>query len=465
MHIRERGIGNLAFIAVLVLFIIALAMFFVTKDDADTQKALARKWQVEVRKSDTTIQEWKDAYQAMKDVVGIVSPDLDGSAESAPQGPKIRAVIQAAIYEKAQACQAAAIVSLKTKNFNPDVAKGKIISQEADETKVLIFTNPISKDNGTVRAFLDLFPEPFINAKAVAEVNNDKNDTAFGRQEANRAAYKTALDTNANNFENKANLLQNTIDSQKGELTNLRESLEAQSGKYDTMSTELETVKQTASKERRDNQLEVSAYQNRLANERIKKELALAEDPKDGEVVAVSKTRGTVWINLGKNQRLARGTKFKVWRAGKGNMRQNIAVIEITSVDSRKAEATIIKSLSRFSVTKGMNISNPFYDPRGKLRAYIFGNLRTYTTDVARRRLAKSGVEVARSLDDRVNVIILGEPPVTIDEIENEDDDPGAADRLRSMQRAKRLEEILEKARSINALVVNEDALVTFIEF
>ena len=463
MHIRERGIGNLAFIAVLVLFIISLAMFFVTKDEADTQKALARKWESEVRNADKKSNEWKSAYEAMREVVGIVSKDLEGG-DSIPQRDKIMSVIREEIFKKAEECQAASVVLLKTKTYNADEARGKILGEEGDNTRVQIFTNTISRDNGTVRAYLDLFPAPLVNAKNVAEVNNQKNDASFVRQEANRKEYETGRATAGNNYENNKNLLQNTIDSQKGELSNLRESLEAQSTKFDGMSTELETAKQTASKESRAFQLEKSALENRLANERIRKELALAEDPKDGSVLEVSKTRGTVWINLGRSKRLARGTKFKVWRSGKGNRRQNIAVIEVTRVDRLMAEATIIKSLSAFRVTKGMNISNPFYDPRGKLRAYIYGDLRTYKTDVARRRLAAAGVEVTRSLDDRVDIIILGEPPVSLDDVENEDD-PGAADRLRSMERSKRMEEILEKARSINALVVTEAALVTFVDF
>ena len=111
-----------------------------------------------------------------------------------------------------------------------------------------------------------------------------------------------------------------------------------------------------------------------------------------------------------------------------------------------------------------MNISNPFFDPHGKLRAYIFGDLKKYTTEVARRRLAAAGVSVARHLDDTVNIIVLGEPRVTIEDIEDEED-AEAINRKRNLERSKRLDEVLEKARSINALVVSEAALQTFIDF
>jgi len=464
MRNRERGIGNLAFIAVLVLFVIALAMFFVTKDDSDTQKQIAKDARAAVSKADAEVEKWKSAYSALREVVNIDSPDLVGGPDNVPDPLKIQKAVRDRIFEVAEACANASIVLLKSKNYTVDAELGEIISQDGDTVRLRIFSNPISRENGTVATFLGLFPKPFVNAKKVAEVNNDKNNATAVRSAAQRDEYATALKTGQDAFQNDVNAKQAVIDQQRGDLTNTRESLSAQSAKYDQMATEVEQVKQTATKAARAAQLEISALQQRIINDRIRKELALAEDPKDGSILAVSKTRGTVYIDLGKRNRLSRGTKFKVWRAGKGNRRVDVAVIKVLSVDSGKAECSVIARMGALRVTKGMNISNPFFDPHAKLRAYIFGDLTKYTTEVARRRLAAAGVSVARHLDDTVNLIVLGEPRVTVEDVEDEED-AEAMNRRKNLERSRRLDEVLEKARSINALVVSEDALTTFIDF
>jgi len=464
MRNRERGIGNLAFISVLVLFVIALAMFFVTKDDADNQKTIAKEARANVKKAEIELEKWKSAYSALREVVAIDSPDLAGGTDNVPDPAKIQAAVRNEIFKVAEACDAASVVLLNSKNFSIDESTGKILSQEGDVTKLKIFSNPISRENGTVAAFLALFPKPFVNAKKVAEVNNNKNTATALRAEAARGEYATTLEKGQNAYQNDINSKQAVIDQQRGDLTNIRESLTAQGEKFDSMSTEVEQTKQVAIKAARSSQLQISALNNRINNERIRKELALAEDPRDGGILAVSKSRGTVYIDLGKRNRLSRGTKFKVWRAGKGNRRVDIAVIKVLQVDDGKAECSVISRTGAIRVTKGMNISNPFFDPHGKLRAYIFGDLSKYTTEVARRRLAAAGVSVARHLDDTVNLIILGEPRVTIEDIEDEED-AEAINRKKNLERSKRLDEILEKARSINALVVSENALTTFVDF
>jgi len=464
MRNRERGIGNLAFISVLVLFVIALAMFFVTRDEADTQTAIAKEARANVIKAEREAENWKSAYGALREVVAIESADLDAGGDNIPEGPKIKKAVRDAIWTVAQACDSAAIVLLNSKSYTIDESTGKIESQDGDISKLKIFTNPLSRENGTVAAFLALWPGPLVNAKKVAEVNNSKNTATFVRAEQARADYATALKTNASNYQNDVNSKQAVIDQQRGDLTSIRESFGEQSAKLDAMSTEVEQTKQASTKAAREWQLKESAYVNRIRNERIRKELALAEDPKDGAVLAVSKTRGTVYIDLGKKNRLTRGTRFRVWRAGKGNVRQDIAVIQVQTVDHGKAECAIVKRTSSFRVTKGMNVSNPFFNPHGRMRAYIYGDLTKYSTEVARRRLAAAGVSVARHLDETVNIIILGEPRVTIEDIEDEED-ADAINRRRNLERSRRLDEIIEKARSINALVVSEDALATFIDF
>ena len=124
-----------------------------------------------------------------------------------------------------------------------------------------------------------------------------------------------------------------------------------------------------------------------------------------------------------------------------------------------------IGGIPRVPVAQGMNISNPFYDPHRTLKVYIYGDLKQYPTDVAKRRLAESNVIVARRLDDTVNVIVLGEPPVTVAEDIEDEAEAKQAEKQARVERDRRLKEVIEKARVIGAIVVTEDVLRTFIEY
>ena len=112
-----------------------------------------------------------------------------------------------------------------------------------------------------------------------------------------------------------------------------------------------------------------------------------------------------------------------------------------------------------------MNISNPFYDPHKKLRAYIAGDLKAYPTSIAKRRLAAAGIEVSRSLDKNVNIIILGEPPVGAIMDAGDEAEAALAERQAEVARAKRLNDIIARARAIGAVVVTEGVLATFIAY
>ncbi|MHC4940606.1 MAG: hypothetical protein ACYTHK_16825 [Planctomycetota bacterium] len=464
MRNRERGIGNLAFISVLVLFVIAAAMAFVWKDEGDTAKAAEATAKKAASDADRVATEWQAAYNAMKETLGMSDAAIDGGSDNIPRPAAIQAYIRGQIYAKAAECETKAVVNLATPNYQIDESKLKIISQEGDIVKVGLAGNPMARETATVRQFLDMWPAPLEIAKLVAETNNAKNTEMFNRLKQRGSAFDQAVTTAAGEYETDKNSKQAVIDQQKQDLSSLRESVESQTAKIDEAATQVEQTKQSAEKQKRLDALEISALRNRLRNEQIRKELALAEDPRDGGVIAVSNTRGTVWIDLGRRQRVSRGTRFKVWRATKGNRRQDIAVIEVFRVDDTSAECQVVKTLSSVRITKGNNISNPFFDASRPLKAFIFGNLRTYPNEVARRRLAANNIAVARYLDDQVNIIVLGEPPVTVEEVEDEEE-AASIRRKQELERSKRLDEILEKARSINALVVTEATLATFIEF
>jgi hypothetical protein len=160
-------------------------------------------------------------------------------------------------------------------------------------------------------------------------------------------------------------------------------------------------------------------------------------------VIRADLGEGVVHINRGRRNKLPNGTRFIVWRTGKDNVR-----------------ARMLKSLNpSVPIMEGMNISNPFYDPLRQLKVYIYGDLKQYPAEVVKRRLAASNVTVAARLDDTVNVVVLGEPPVAVVEDVEDEAEAEVAERRASLERDRRLNEILLRARAIGAVVVTQDRL------
>ena len=96
---------------------------------------------------------------------------------------------------------------------------------------------------------------------------------------------------------------------------------------------------------------------------------------------------------------------------------------------------------------------------------HIFGSLTFGDAEVVIRQLQAAGANVSRYLDKGVDVIVLGEPPVSDGEDLDDEEDPPAAAKARSMTRDAQLDRVLEKARSIGATVVTERVLRSFMDY
>jgi hypothetical protein len=192
----------------------------------------------------------------------------------------------------------------------------------------------------------------------------------------------------------------------------------------------------------------------------------MKEDPKDGEVLVADARQGLAFLNRGKNFRVAPNMKFVIWRLGKGNVRENVAEVEVIESGETKSTARVIRLFNpRVPVSEGMSFSSPFYDPFKKLRIYIAGNLRYYPSDLAKRRLAESGCSVTDRLDDTVNVVILGEPAVDLGADAASPEEAAANEERAKAMREARIREIKDTSATLGAVVVTEEVLKTFIEY
>jgi hypothetical protein len=256
------------------------------------------------------------------------------------------------------------------------------------------------------------------------------------------------------------------FDTEKGNVAQMQDQVNQATAKIDQQATEISEIKQRFEKDTRTQARTISALENRIRADKAKMEIAMKEDPKDGEVLVADAKQGLVFLNRGKNFRVAADMKFRVWRMGKGNFREDIAEVEVIDVGDSKCTARIVKWINpRVPVAEGMNFSSPFYDPFKKLRVHIAGNLKYYPSDLAKRRLAESGCIVAERLDDTVDIVVLGEPAVDLGAEASSPEEAAANEQKAKAQREARVREVMDTAASLGAVVVTEEVLQTFIEY
>jgi hypothetical protein len=256
------------------------------------------------------------------------------------------------------------------------------------------------------------------------------------------------------------------FDTEKSRASQMSDTVVSDTQKLDDANSKITALTTNYEKSTKVLSREKNALENALRNTKAEIEIAMKEDPKDGEVLVSDARQGLVFLNRGRNFRVAPDMRFMIWRLGKGNVRENVAEVEVIESGETKSTARVIKLLNpRVPVSEGMSFSSPFYDPHKKLRVYIAGNLRYYTSELAKRRLAESGCTVSERFDDTVNVVVLGEPPVDLGAEASSPEEAAANEEKAKAMREARIREIKDTAATLGAVVVTEAVLRTFIEY
>ena len=184
MHMRERGIGNMAFIAVLVLFVIALALFFMARNERDTMEAARDAARKQAAQSRGALVKGADAYRALLEVTGIATPELEVKGdEKFPTPDSIKTAIRAYLNKLVADTAKASEARLQTKHYAVTANAGVGV-QPGEPAIVTLYATAHSEDTITMRAVLDPLPGQFAFAAKVAMENNQKFHEEFARYEA-----------------------------------------------------------------------------------------------------------------------------------------------------------------------------------------------------------------------------------------------------------------------------------------
>lgn len=129
----------------------------------------------------------------------------------------------------------------------------------------------------------------------------------------------------------------------------------------------------------------------------------------DGKVLEVSSTLPVAWIDLGANQRVARGMRFEV-KAGNPGQLVHKAWAEVTRVDANRAEVAIKDLVDRYDpVAPGDVVVNELYDAVGTRNAVLAGNFSgQYSRPELIALLDSLGVKVQEDVDYTTHFLIVG---------------------------------------------------------
>ena len=168
----------------------------------------------------------------------------------------------------------------------------------------------------------------------------------------------------------------------------------------------------------------------RLANGRVvelakKTEFLRNPEEVDGEVIAASVDLGLCWIDLGRDDLLRRGTRFKVHRTGKGGVRRPMGIIEVRSLKDDRAECGIVENYnSTDPIGPGDKIVAPLYDKEMPREFVLVGRFPAgYPRDLVADRLQSLGASVADKVTATTDFLVLGDEE-NIDPDAEEVDDP-----------------------------------------
>jgi len=134
-----------------------------------------------------------------------------------------------------------------------------------------------------------------------------------------------------------------------------------------------------------------------------------ARELPDAAVLAVSSITNSAWIDVGADQRAARGIRFRI-EGGTAANRRVKGYGEVIEVQSNRAKIALYDVVDPFDpISPGDVLINPVYDPRGERNAVLAGRFSgQYDEKELRDLLARMGINVQSALDLTTDFLIVG---------------------------------------------------------
>jgi hypothetical protein len=199
-----------------------------------------------------------------------------------------------------------------------------------------------------------------------------------------------------------------TAQSRHQELERKVAGLEQQFSDRDQDFRRLQNDSANADRDRNREKLALETRERELSNQ-LRFQRAPFSGYPDGKLLSVSDKLPLAWINIGADERVVPGLRFRVQSGTPGDERQK-AWAEVTRVDKGMSEVSIYGLADTFDpVVPGDVVLNPVFDPKGGRNAILVGRFTgQYSEKDLKQLLERIGVHVQDELDLTTTFMIVG---------------------------------------------------------
>jgi hypothetical protein len=354
-------------IGVLMAFLVALVMFFLTSQQNTANLARATTAEKAKATFESQVEDEKKKYQDLSTIVGY--------------------------YDEAAAAPKTDIAAI------------------TDGFKAL--RTAIPEIDSSVKNFQKAMPS-VINAYNNQKKTVADRDTQIASLKAeNEALNKSVRDIGDKNGNDQRELQRKLSDLEQAR-SDMQADLERQLAEardnFKNADAKARQLQATIDDNQRKFQQEAQGLRGKLA-EQGRKLQPFTKQPAsaDGKVLGISTELNLGWINLGAKNRLPVGTRFRVVSSSQSDT-QVKAIAEVTQVESDMAEVRFTDIKDPFDPpVVGDLLYNPLYDPLGERHAILVGRFSGAMNDKELKALLSSmGVVVQKSLDRSTDFLIVG---------------------------------------------------------
>ncbi len=288
--------------------------------------------------------------------------------------------------------------------------------------------------------------EPLINRYQTLKGEIAQLKTEIERLKGEVAQRDSQISSNSQSHQAELTRIQEEWEATKSTLNSQLDDLRNQN---DSLSTQVRESQDENASERERNNTErtvladkTEGLESKVRSMHSEQKIRRATQASDGTVVGVDNRSGRCFIDVGSDDMLRRGTRFKVFEIGKGGAKTAKGWITVTNTSNGKSECAIEAG----SVDAQDVIYNPIYDKNATVRFCIIGDLPgKYNKETAVRILRKLGAKVQANVDIHTDFVVLGmRESEDADEVTDRDDYRNAQRWGVEMIRARDLQAFLQ---------------------
>ena len=258
----------------------------------------------------------------------------------------------------------------------------------------------------------EFLPMPALIVKAMKEALTERVNAQLtdmiGLQKINEEKSKLAEDAKAQ--------LEAEQAAHTGDVAKLQAEAAGQRAVAEAKNVEATTAGQALAKANEDRKVEaakadqaIRARDNRILEDKERKDLAIARNEQDGTLLGADNNLGVGYISLGTADKVYAGVKFDVSYMGHGGERISKGLVMVTKVmDAHYSQVRILETFAGGRpMGAGDMIANPFFDAKRTLHVFIPGDLTKFPKAIAEARLKALGCVIDAAINDKTDFVVI----------------------------------------------------------